>query len=455
MGWIGGRNPAMHFSRLFQSGSRKVRSLRLSRSQLLMTRTGLGYFAVWLGLLLTGLHQQNNMIFLAAGMAAGPIAASFAMVFFQLRRVAIQRRLPEQIFEGEPLAIDYTVHNQRTLNAVLALEVRDQLDPLDRSIPGAAKVNPRLVFDRVAPSSRSRVRWQAPSPVRGRYRLTSIDLITRAPFGLVERGVTCDAPGSLIVYPRIGVLKRKWSQLLRESTETRRGPRHDRTAQQQEYHGLRDYRSGDSPRWIHWRTSARVGMLMVKEFEQEHDQEIAIVLDAWRPQHRASDEQKEAVEQAIRFAATACLQTCKTAGRRLVLGWTGPTPGIRQGPASMRLLHEILEVLATMEPNRDGLLSSVFDVIPPAVVREAFVVVISTRPVDLAEEARRSARLSQATARGLASRMVVIDVSRGDLNGYVSFDTTPTSSLRPLESTPNSSAHVHILEDPAQPAVHA
>src|SRR5436305_9628133 len=96
----------------------------------------------------------------------------------------------------------------------------------------------------------------------------------------------------------------------RESTQTKRGRRHDRSAQQQEYHGLRDYRAGDSPRWIHWRTSARVGKPMIKEFEQQSEQDLAILLDPWLPRSKVTAEQRATLELMIRFAATVCLETC-------------------------------------------------------------------------------------------------------------------------------------------------
>ena len=76
-------------------------------------------------------------------------------------------------------------------------------------------------------------------------------------------------------------------------------------------------------------------------------------------------DQREAVELAISFAATICLEMCRHQGRRLVLGWTGPAPGVRQGPASVKLLHEFLEQLATMRPASEGGLAELFDVMPP------------------------------------------------------------------------------------------
>lgn len=259
-----------------------------------------------------------------------------------------------------------------------------------------------------------------------------LDLVTRSPFGLIERRVTTLEPAQLTVYPRVGQLSRRWQFLQRQASETHRGLRHDRSAQQQEYHGLRDYRPGDSPRWIHWRTSARLGQPMVKEFEQQNEQDLAILLDPWLPRTKVTPEQRESLERVIQFAATICLETCRHQGRRLLLGWTGPTPGVRQGPASVKLLHELLEQLAVMRPSAEGTLSTLFDALPPATLREAVLVVVSTRPVNLIEEAERSARLSGAAARGLMGRALLLDASNDDLADFIQFpENQPANSSRP------------------------
>ena len=40
--------------------------------------------------------------------------------------------------------------------------------------------------------------------------------------------------------------------------------------------------------WIHWRTSARRGELMVKEFEQQNEQDLAILIDPWLPRTKVA-----------------------------------------------------------------------------------------------------------------------------------------------------------------------
>lgn len=407
------------------TGFRRLISLFRPSQRARWTRAGAGYVAVWFGLLGTGLYQQANLLLLTAGLAAGPIAASFFLSAAMLRRLRLSRRAPEYVFEGEPLVLDYLLENRRGTTAALAIEVLDELTPTDRAIPNAAKVYPRILFERVPTGQTGRLRWKGPSPVRGRYTFDLLEMVTRFPFGLLERRETVSSSESLVVYPAVGRLTRRWTQLYRESVEARRGRRHDRSAQQQEYHGLREYRPGDSMRWIHWRTTARIGRPMVREFEQQSEQEVAVLLDPWLPRSKVSAQHREALEAAVRFSATICYEICRQAGRRFLLGWTGPTPGLRQGPSSVKLLHEMLGPLAVMRGTAEGRLSDLIDLMPAPMLRDALVVVVSTRPVDLSEEAGRSERLAEAALRGLASHSLVLDTSKGDLDPFIQFADRP------------------------------
>lgn len=407
------RRPSSRLVRWFVEGLWPSQQLR-------WTREGIFYLGVWVGLLVVGLYQQINLILLVAGLAAGPVAASVFVSASMLRRLRVVRRVPAYVFSGDPLRLDYALQNDRRWTAALALTLQDELTPTDRSIGGAA-VFPRVFFPRVPGLGRERVRWEGLSPRRGRYQFRNLDLATRSPFGLFERRLTVASPGDLVVYPTIGHLTRRWHLIQREASETRRGQRHDRAITQQEYHGLRDYRPGDSPRWIHWRTSARLGQPMVKEFEQQHEQDLAVLIDPWLPRSKVTPEQREAVEEAIRFVATLCYETCRQSGRRLVLGWTGAAPGLRQGPSSIKLLHELLEQLAVMRPASEGGLAALLDALPPSTLREAIFVVVSSRPINLHEEAEKTARLSGASSRGLLGRVTLLDASRGDLADLIQF----------------------------------
>src|SRR6516225_1324446 len=131
------------------------------------TREGVGYLSVWVLLLLTGLYHQINLILLVAGLAAGPILASFVSSAAMLRKLRVTRRVPPYVFADEPLHLDYALENGRKKTAALALVVEDDLVPLDRAVAGSASLEPRVFFSQVRGQDRMRVRWQGPSPPRG------------------------------------------------------------------------------------------------------------------------------------------------------------------------------------------------------------------------------------------------------------------------------------------------
>ena len=165
---------------------------------------------------------------------------------------------------------------------------------------------------------------------------------------------------------------------------------------------------------------------MVKEFEQQHEQDLAILIDPWLPKTKVTAEQRDSLEEAIKFVATLCYETCRHAGRRMTLGWSWARgPALRHGPSSIKLLHEFLEQLAMMRATAEGGLSSLLDALPPSTLREAVFVVVSTRPINLHEEAERTSRLSGASARGLLARVTLLDASRGDLTDFIKFGDTP------------------------------
>src|SRR5262249_45521442 len=106
---------------------------------------------------------------------------------------------------------------------------------------------------------------------RCRYALEPIRAVSGYPFGLVERSALLGQGEDLVVLPRLGRihagnLRRFLSEATGGQGRQRRHPRLQPVLAA-EFHGIRPYQHGDSPRWIHWRTSARRGELMVREFE--------------------------------------------------------------------------------------------------------------------------------------------------------------------------------------------
>ena len=145
-----------------------------------VTREGWCYIGVMLVLLIAGLYQQVNLILLVATLAAGPFLTSWIGSRTFLRGLSVVRRVPGYVFSGDPLAVHYTLENDRRWTAALAMFMEDTLVPVDRSA-ASTTISPRVFFPRVPRQDRSRIRWQGQSPRRGRYRFRDLDLGTRRP----------------------------------------------------------------------------------------------------------------------------------------------------------------------------------------------------------------------------------------------------------------------------------
>ena len=110
----------------------------------------------------------------------------------------------------------------------------------------------------------------------------------------------------------------------------------------EEFHGLRPFRTGDSPRAIHWRTSARRGELTVREYEDFTGEDFLLAFDPW-----AVDPAD--FEAAVSLAATIAYEWCRRRGDRLILYYPGPTPLLLDGTTGPDHARRVLECLALAE----------------------------------------------------------------------------------------------------------
>jgi uncharacterized protein (DUF58 family) len=276
--------------------------------------------------------------------------------------------------------------------------------------------NPRLLFTYLpAGQSRSGV-YRGRISQRGRSRLGPLRVLTRFPFGLFCGRMTFGQSGMLVVYPRLGRLTRGWLARHHESFAGS-DRRERRSGGEGDFYGVRPWQRGDSRRRIHWRTSARAGKLMVRQFEQPRNRDVAVLLDLWWPEQPDARHAAN-VELAVSFAATVIANLCRKGGSSVYLGTVDTAPQYGGGPASSALVEELMERLAVVEAQHDDRLA---DLLADALARTGpgmEIVLISTRPVDLGD-AQRFGRLSSDPARQASLRRVrVVDTSSEELGRY-------------------------------------
>ncbi|MFV0634868.1 DUF58 domain-containing protein [Demequina sp.] len=80
------------------------------------------------------------------------------------------------------------------------------------------------------------------------------------------------------------------------------------------FHAIRDYVPGDSRRHVHWKSTAKTGQLMVRQYEETRRSRIAIALDLDITEYASEDE----FEMAVSTAASLALQAIRD-GREVVI----------------------------------------------------------------------------------------------------------------------------------------
>lgn len=213
----------------------------------------------------------------------------------------------------------------------------------------------------------NRLTYQTSCDRRGLYTFAPLRLGSRGPFGLFQTRHTLAVPGEILIYPAYYPLKRLRLFEKREFAEQSAL----RLGRGSQVVGTREYRSGDSLRQIHWRSTARTGQLVVKEFSDDEQQAFTVVLDL-QTGSSLGEGKVATLETAVRLAATfGYYATRKNIPFRLLGASPQWTP-----PATSLSWWAILNYLAKVQNDGHESLDRVLQRLPLS----TFVVVLISRP---------------------------------------------------------------------------
>lgn len=222
--------------------------------------------------------------------------------------------------------------------AARALVVDDRVGPWTR--PAAVSA----AFPSVPGRARATAEFTLVPERRGWRRFRPVRLATTFPLGLFEAHVDLEAPCEVLVRPREGRaterLRRRLLGASHEQATSRRRLGDD------ELHGLRDWRLGDDPRRIHWRTSARRGTLTYVERLDEGHGDVVVALSRSAARGPVAEAR---FERSVAVAATVARAALREHRRvRLVLGEPdAPPPRRVRGRVGVEaLLDALAEVRA-------------------------------------------------------------------------------------------------------------
>lgn len=296
---------------------------------------------------LAGLNSQVNLLLLLVGMSIGVLVFGAVLPTRMVRRIDVERIMPEAVVAGRPFTITYVVRNRRRWFRAWSLVIGEA--------PPAAAAFPQAFVPVLGPGEQRRIKLVGNCPRRGRLTLRGIRLLSRFPFGMFSCRLDIDTPMEVTVYPTVGRFRRdpwKGTRYARSA-----GAREARErGSQDEFHGVREYRHGDSHRWIHWRRSARTGDLIVREMIPLRQTQLVVIVDPWPGafvgkalRQRLKAPPDSTVERVISVAATAVCDGLER-GHRVGLICRAAVPIVIAPAAGRAHRQRMLHELASIEP---------------------------------------------------------------------------------------------------------
>lgn len=278
---------------LAKAWSTAWRLVRRGWAEVASVVTGLGWAvaAVTLVAFVVGYRSGLREV-VVVGWAGTVLVLVAAVALVGRSRLLIRMRLPQhRVAVGDEAGVVVTAENPARLPSVPAtVEVPVGPGLVDVAIPG---IPPRGTFEQRVP---------VPTVRRGVLDVGPVTGVRADPVGLVRREVVWTAREQVIVHPRTIAIPSTSTGLVRdlEGQATT-----DLSPADIAFHAIREYMPGDDPRTIHWKSTAKSGALMVRQFEDTRRSHLVVALGVGRGEFADDDEFELAVSAAASLGTRA------------------------------------------------------------------------------------------------------------------------------------------------------
>lgn len=257
---------------------------------------------------------QSALVRVGVLLVALPLITAFVVSRGRHAISLVRTVTPPTVVAGQSASVSLTLRNEGRMPAGL-LRLEEQL-------PYALGGRPRFVLDRLEHRRRRVVDYTVRPEARGQYDIGPLTVRVSDPFGLVELIRAFPATTTLTAVPRtVDLPTIDLGSTLSGTGEQR--PREFAGGSAEDV-TVREYRRGDDLRRVHWRSSARVGELMVRREEQPWQMRATVLLDNRAGAHRGSG-LGSSLETAVVVAASVLVHLRRRGyAVRLVTGAEGP-----------------------------------------------------------------------------------------------------------------------------------
>jgi uncharacterized protein (DUF58 family) len=293
---------------------------------------------------LVGVDTRRTQVFRLFAVAAAVFLAAELWALFRWRKVPLEGRLPERATALTPVSIRLVLPPSPARGDLLLTIPRPLQDGAE------VDVSPREAFAAVDPGGPVEVPFVLTPRRRGRYVLRGPSVRPTDPLRLVAGRASRLPDQLLIVYPRFYGIE-DFPVPVGRRYQPGGIPLSSSTGDAIEFVGTRDYREGDPIRTIHWRSWARRGEPVVKEYQEEYFCRIAIILDTFM-QPKPDAAAIRSFESAISVVASIADHFSRSEYIVDILA-AGPDVYEVSAGRSLAYLENILDVLGCLGPCHD------------------------------------------------------------------------------------------------------
>lgn len=255
-----------------------------------LTREGKYFVAVSVGIGLAAINTGNNLLYLLLGWTLSMIVASGILSESTLRKLRVSRRPPFRLYANTPFVMEVSVENPSKRIASYSVEISDLVaeTPIDK----------RCYFLKIPAGEKQTTCYEHTFKTRGEVVIDGTRIATRFPFGLFSKSRDTEGPCRLLVLPEVRNIQLP-APRAQQTGEIASG----RAGRRGEFFGLRDYTEHDDMRSIHWRSSAKAGRMVVREFEEEAKRRATIAIESGFP-NKPTEEDRAIFEESVSLAAS-------------------------------------------------------------------------------------------------------------------------------------------------------
>jgi uncharacterized protein (DUF58 family) len=240
-----------------------LQPVRFRRIKVSVTQAGWLYIAVTLLIGAAAVNTTNNLLYLVTAGLLALMAISGFVAFRALRQLEVEMLLPREWFAGQetPVRVGLLNHRRR-LPSFLMRIARAEQDVVLVEVPAGGRADGILPIMFTG---------------RGRQPLGDLQITSPFPFALFRRGGVVRLEGDVLVYPEPLAPAHELPDAA-QGAEVGTGA--GRRGVGGDYWGARPYAPGDALGRVDWKAWARLGVLTVKEFEEESAPPLRLTLDS-------------------------------------------------------------------------------------------------------------------------------------------------------------------------------